>query len=125
MNVLIVDDDAEVGHTLGELLKRRGHAVTAATRGPEGLALAASTPFDMIILDVRMPEMDGFELLRALRAQGCPAGVVMLTGEGDVEDAVKAQQLGADDYLPKPVRLAALERVLGSVAQRRPPRFKA
>jgi DNA-binding response OmpR family regulator len=68
-----------------------------------------------------MPEMDGFAVLHALRAQGCTAGVVLLTGDSDVEDAVKASHLGADDYLPKPVRLAALERVLGAIAQRRPP----
>jgi DNA-binding response OmpR family regulator len=121
MIVLIVDDDAEVGDTIGELLRRRGHEVTAVTSGREGLARAASTAFDMIILDVRMPEMDGFALLAALRDQGCKAGMVMLTGDSDVEDAVKASHLGADDYLPKPVRLAALERVLSTVAQRRPP----
>jgi DNA-binding response OmpR family regulator len=121
MIVLIIDDDAEVGDTIGELLRRRGHTVTAVTSGREGLALAASKAFDMVILDVRMPEMDGFTLLSALRDQGCTAGVVMLTGNSDVEDAVKASHLGADDYLPKPVRLAALERVLSSIAQRRPP----
>ena len=121
MTVLIVDDDAEVGYTIGELLRRRGHSVTSVTSGREGLTLAASTSFDMVILDVRMPEMDGFTLLAALRDQGCTAGVVMLTGDSDVEDAVKAAHLGADDYLPKPVRLAALERALVTVARRRPP----
>jgi two-component system response regulator TctD len=121
MIVLIIDDDAEVGDTIGELLRRRGHTVTAITSGRQGLALAASTAFDLVILDVRMPEMDGFTLLSALRHQGCKAGVVMLTGNSDVEDAVKASHLGADDYLPKPVRLAALERVISSIAQRRPP----
>ena len=119
MIVLMVDDDAEIGSTLGELLRRRGHTVTAVTSGHEGLALAASTRFDIVMLDVRMPGMDGFDLLRALRAQGCTAGVVMLTGQGNIDDAMKAQQLGADDYLPKPVRVAALERVLATVAQRR------
>ena len=121
MTVLIVDDDAEVGYTIGELLRRRGHTVTSVTSGREGLTLAATTSFDMVILDVRMPEMDGFTLLAALRDQGCTAGVVMLTGDSDVEDAVKAAHLGADDYLPKPVRLAALERALVTVARRRPP----
>jgi DNA-binding response OmpR family regulator len=121
MTVLIVDDDAEVGYTIGELLRRRGHTVTSVTSGREGLTLAASTSIDMVILDVRMPEMDGFTLLAALRDQGCTAGVVMLTGDSDVEDAVKAAHLGADDYLPKPVRLAALERALVTVARRRPP----
>ena len=121
MTVLVVDDDHQVGYTISELLRRRGHAVTTVTTGREALASAAATPFEMIILDVRMPEMDGFTVLSALRAQGCTAGVIMLTGDGDVEDAVKAQQLGADDYLPKPVRVAALERVLAAIKQRRQP----
>jgi DNA-binding response OmpR family regulator len=121
MTVLVVDDDHQVGYTISELLRRRGHAVTTVATGREALATAAATPFEMIILDVRMPGMDGFTVLSALRAQGCTAGVIMLTGDGDVEDAVKAQQLGADDYLPKPVRVAALERVLTAIAQRRPP----
>ena len=123
MNVLIVDDDAEIGRTLGHLLERRKHQVTLATRGAEALVLAKSTPFDIIVLDVRMPEMDGFETLRALREQGYAGGLVMLTGEGDVEDAVRASQLGADDYLPKPVRIAALDRVLTNIAaaRRKPP----
>jgi DNA-binding response OmpR family regulator len=63
--------------------------------------------------------MDGFAVLRALRAQGCTAGIVMLTGQGDVEEAVEASHLGADEYLPKPVRMAGLERVLTNVATRR------
>ena len=121
MNVLIVDDDAEIGRTLGHLLERRKHVVTLATRGQEALALARSTTFDVVILDVRMPEMDGFDVLRTLRADGYTGGVLMLTGEGDVEDAVEAQQLGADDYLPKPVRIAALDRVLAAVAAKRAP----
>ena len=120
MNILIVDDDAEIGRTLGHLLGRRTHHVTLATRAAEALALAKATPFDIIILDVRMPEMDGFDTLRALREQGYTGGLIMLTGEGDVEDAVRAAQLGADDYLPKPVRIAALDRVL-TAARRQPP----
>jgi DNA-binding response OmpR family regulator len=123
MKILIVDDDAEVAKTLEALLTRRKHSVTVRASGREALALAAAESFDIVILDVRMPEMDGFTVLRALRAQGCTAGVIMLTGQGDVEEAVEASHLGAHDYLPKPVRIAALERVLTSVAaaSRRPP----
>jgi DNA-binding response OmpR family regulator len=121
VNVLIVDDDPEIGQTLAHLLERRKHVVTLATRGQDALALARSAPFDVVILDVRMPEMDGFDVLRALRGQGYAGGVLMLTGEGDVEDAVEAQHLGADDYLPKPVRIAALDRVLAAVAAKRSP----
>jgi DNA-binding response OmpR family regulator len=124
MNILIIDDDAEIGRTLGNLLERRKHTVTLATRGQEGLGLAKATAFDIVILDVRMPDMDGFAVLQALRAQGHAGGVIMLTGQGDVEDAVRAQQLGADDYLPKPIRIAALDRVLAAIGgspRRSPP----
>jgi two-component system response regulator CpxR len=119
MNILILDDDAEIGRTLGHLLERRQHKVTLSSRPAEALTLAKTTPFDIIILDVQMPQMDGFEVLRALRAQGYTGGLIMLTGEGDVEDAVRASQLGADDYLPKPVRIAALDRVLAKIAAAR------
>ncbi len=121
MRILIVDDDPEIGRTLGHLLERRQHQITLATRGGDALALATAAPFDIIVLDVRMPEMDGFATLQALRAQGYAGGLIMLTGEGDVEDAVRASQLGADDYLPKPVRIAALDRVLAKIAAARGP----
>jgi DNA-binding response OmpR family regulator len=116
MTILIVDDEAEIGRTLGHLLERRGHTVALATRGADALALAKATAFDIVILDVRMPELSGFDVLRTLRADGYAGGIVMLTGQGDVEDAVDALHLGADDYLPKPVRMAALDRVLTAVA---------
>jgi two-component system NtrC family response regulator len=119
MRILIVDDDAEIGRTLGHLLERRAHEVTLATRGTQALALATAATFEIVILDVRMPEMDGFQVLHALREQGYAGGLIMLTGEGDVEDAVRASQLGADDYLPKPVRIAALDRVLAKIAASR------
>jgi DNA-binding response OmpR family regulator len=125
MNILIVDDDPEIGRTLAELLQRRKHTVATTTRGAEALGLAKSAAFDTVILDVRMPDMDGFEVLRALRGQGYTGGVIMLTGQSDVEEAVQASHLGADDYLPKPVRIAALDRVLAAVAaapRRAPPR---
>ena len=120
MKILIVDDDPDVGRMLGVLLKRKHHAVTTTTSGRVALTLARDEAFDIVLLDVRMPEMDGFAVLHALRVQGCAAGIIMLTGQGDVEDAVKAAHLGANDYLPKPVRLAGLERVLESVTAPRP-----
>lgn len=119
MKILVVDDDPEVGTTLSALLTRRRHSVSTSTSGRDALARVRTETPDLVILDVRMPEMDGFAVLRELRAQGSTAGIIMLTGQGDVEEAVEASRLGADDYLPKPIRLAGLERVLASVAAAR------
>jgi len=102
--------------TLTIALRRMKHEVSAVTSGREALARVAEEPFDIVILDVRMPEMNGIEVLRALKAAGTRAGIVMLTGLGDVEEAVDAFRLGADDYLPKPVRLESLARVLQTLA---------
>ena len=125
MNVLIVDDDAELARTLAALLERRSHTVATLTRGSEALTLAKDASFEIVILDVHMPDMNGFDVLRGLRAQGYGGAVIMLTGQSDVEDAVQAMRLGADDYLPKPVRIAALDRALAAAvasSRRSPPR---
>jgi len=119
MKLLVVDDDPDLAETLAILLTKLRHEVVTATSGRDAVALARARAFDLVILDVRMPDMDGFAVLRALKEQGSTASIVMLTGQGDVEDAVEAAKLGADDYLPKPIRVAGLERVLATIATTR------
>jgi DNA-binding NtrC family response regulator len=100
--ILIVDDDEAVGRVLGALLKQGGFSVEVATRPTSGLEVLGARPIDMVIADLRMPEMNGIELLRRVRADWPEIPVAMLTAHGSVDDAVEAMKLGAVDFLQKP-----------------------
>ncbi|HEX5389014.1 MAG TPA: response regulator, partial [Burkholderiaceae bacterium] len=97
--ILLIDDDDQLGPPLAAYFQRFELALTQALRPSEGLALLAQGGFDAAILDVMLPEMDGFELCRTLRKTS-DIPVVMLTARGDVMDRVVGLELGADDYLP-------------------------
>ena len=120
--LLLIDDDEHLGPPLAAFFKRHGLDMQHATRPSTGLALLQGGGFDAAILDVMLPEMDGFELCRTLRRsqdlQHLP--IVMLTARGDVMDRVVGLELGADDYLPKPFEprelLARIQTVLRRVA---------
>ena len=100
--ILIVDDEAELREMVRAIFVRAGYArVLTAASGPEALALCASRQPDMVILDVMMPGMDGFEVLRAIRRQGS-LPVLMLTARSEAEDKFTGFDCGADDYLAKP-----------------------
>jgi DNA-binding response OmpR family regulator len=98
--VLIIDDDTKLCRLVRDYLEPVGYEVIAAHTGPQGLAAALRDPFAAIILDVMLPGMDGFEVLRNLRAQ-THVPVLMLTGRGEEPDRIVGLELGADDYLPK------------------------
>lgn len=98
---LIIDDDLELTGLLAEYFAGVGIAVTSAADGARGLALALDGNFDLAILDVMMPGMDGFEVLRQLRKRS-NVPVIMLTARGEREDRIAGLRTGADDYLPKP-----------------------
>jgi DNA-binding response OmpR family regulator len=116
MRLLVVDDNSDVRGAIAEGLRRMGHEVTTAASGPEALERLNADAVDIAILDIRMPGMDGLDVLRALKRVRHPVGIIMLTGQDDVEEAVQAHRLGADDYLAKPVRVADLDRLLDRVA---------
>ena len=99
--LLLIDDDEALGAPLATYLARSGFELTHATRPSQGLALLRAGGFDAAILDVMLPEMDGFELCRTIRKEST-LPIVMLTARGDVMDRVVGLELGADDYLPKP-----------------------
>ncbi len=117
--LLLIDDDEALGAPLRAYLARSGFELVHATRPSAGLALLRQGGFDAAILDVMMPEMDGFELCRTIRKESS-LPIVMLTARGDVMDRVVGLELGADDYLPKPFEprelLARLQTVLRRVA---------
>ena len=99
--LLLIDDDAQLGPPLAAYFKRFDFELTHATRPSAGLAFLRQGGFDAAILDVMLPEMDGFELCRTIRKES-DVPIVMLTARGDVMDRVVGLELGADDYLPKP-----------------------
>ncbi len=99
--ILLIDDDQQLGPPLSTYFRRFELALTHALKPSEGLALLARGGFDAAILDVMLPEMDGFELCRTIRRTS-DIPLIMLTARGDVMDRVVGLELGADDYLPKP-----------------------
>ena len=113
--LLLIDDDTLLAAPLATFFGRFEFALDAATRPSEGLAMLRSGHYDAAILDVMLPEMDGFELCRTIRRES-DVPIIMLTARGDVLDRVVGLEIGADDYLPKPFEprelLARLQTVL-------------
>ena len=109
MRVLIVEDNRSLAANLVDYLKSRGHIVDLAMDGITGLHLAVTGDFDAIVLDLSLPRLDGVELCRRLRAERTGTPVIMLTARGELEDRIRGLDLGADDYLVKPVPLRELE----------------
>jgi DNA-binding NtrC family response regulator len=107
VRVVLVDDDDEFRRVMSAELARRGYAVSSVASGTAALAQAADA--DVIILDLRLPDMDGIEVLKKLRSADVPAGVLMLTGHGTIDTAIQAVRLGAYDYLEKPCPLDRME----------------
>ncbi|MBB1438086.1 response regulator [Shewanella sp. SG41-4] len=99
--ILLIDDDIGLSDLLSQLLELEGFALTQAYDGEQGLMMAQQLEFDLILLDVMLPKLNGFEVLRALR-QRKQTPVLMLTARGDEIDRVVGLEIGADDYLPKP-----------------------
>ena len=106
--ILIVEDEHAVARGVQYALQQEGYAVTVARSGEEGLEFATQQAPDLVILDVRLPGIDGFEVLRRLRASGSKAPVLVLTARDDEVDKVIGLELGADDYLTKPFGLREL-----------------
>jgi len=120
--ILVVDDEASARSGLEKLLRQEGYTVDAAADGPSALEIAADRPPDLVVTDLKMPGMDGVELLQKLRVQDPDLPVLVVTAFGDVGSAVNAMRAGAEDYLTKPVDFDALvlsiERALERAALR-------
>ncbi len=117
MRILVVEDESELATILREGLRGNGYAVDVAHDGETGLELAQQEPYDVVVLDVLLPKLDGFTLCRQLREKGLRMGILMLTARDAVDDRVRGLNSGADDYLVKPfafrellARVAALLR---------------
>jgi len=106
--ILVVEDELEMSNVLRQVLEESGYSVVTTFRGDEGLVKVLHGDFDLAILDVMLPVMDGFELLKKARAEGNETPVLFLTARDRVQDRVEGLDLGADDYLAKPFQLAEL-----------------
>ena len=105
MKVLIIDDERSIRNTLKEILEFEGHEVATAEDGKQGVDKALADNFDAIFCDIKMPVMDGNEVLDALVAAGCEASIIMISGHGDIETAVGCIKKGAYDFIQKPLDL--------------------
>ncbi len=116
MHLLLVEDDERLAKAVERIVTAEGHVVDWVADGAEALAQAGMEPYDVYVLDVMLPSVDGFEITRRLRASGKTAPILMLTARDSVRDRVKGLDAGADDYLVKPFapeELLARVRALG------------
>ena len=102
MHILVVEDEIKISRFIGRGLKEAGYCVTTAFDGEEGLFLAESHPFDLILLDIMLPKRDGLDVCRALRKQGKSVPIIMLTAKDSIDNRVQGLDNGANDYLTKP-----------------------
>ncbi|HCF05057.1 MAG TPA: two-component system response regulator [Desulfomicrobiaceae bacterium] len=107
-SVLLVDDEPDFLRTIVKRLTKRGIQATSATNGEEALAMLAQEPRDVVVLDVKMPGMDGLNVLRRIKAAWPDTEVIMLTGHASIETAMEGMASGAMDYLMKPADLEDL-----------------
>jgi len=103
-HILIIDDEASLRQTMARILQRAGYEVTTAVNGKEGLALVSEHPFDLLYLDIRMPDVNGLELLKTIHAKFPELPVILFTAQPDLNSAVEALRRGATDYLLKPLK---------------------
>ncbi|HEY7860433.1 MAG TPA: response regulator, partial [Gemmatimonadaceae bacterium] len=106
IKVLIAEDEAHLGSILQKFLEGRGYQVVVHSDGRSALDALRAEAFDVALLDIVMPEMDGLEVLRQIREELSPPEVIIITGNGTIETAISAMKLGAYDYLSKPYRMA-------------------
>jgi DNA-binding response OmpR family regulator len=119
--ILLIEDDRRLAEMLARYLGENGFDVSAKGEAAGGIALARQEPFDVIILDVMLPDLDGFEVCRRLRAES-DVPILMLTARGEATDRVVGLELGADDYVPKPFNPRELLARLRAILRRRGPR---
>src|SRR5271157_4891775 len=118
MRILVVEDERRMAELLRQGLTEDGHVVTVALEGREGLSVAGSGEFDLLILDVMLPGVSGFEIARQLRARRNQTPILILTARDSTRDVVEGLDAGADDYLTKPFSFEVLLARLRSISRR-------
>lgn len=120
MRVLVVEDDKQTADFIAKSLREQGHVVDQTSNGRDGLMLAVSQTFDVMVIDRMLPELEGLAILKTIRASGIRTPVLILTTKSQISDRVEGLEAGADDYLVKPFAFAELYARLSALA-RRPP----
>src|ERR1700733_644407 len=120
MRILVVEDESKLAELLRQALHEEGHSVTVALDGKDGLSLAETGEFDVILLDVMLPLNDGFTVVRRLRAEKIRTPILLLTARNSAQDVVEGLNLGADDYLTKPFSFDVLFARIRAVSRRGP-----
>jgi DNA-binding response OmpR family regulator len=118
--ILFIEDEEALRGLLGDRLNNEGYAVEYASDGKVGLAKATSAAFDLVILDVMLPGMNGFEVCRAIRLAGVGTPILMLTARGQIDDKITGLRIGADDYVTKPFEVRELLARIEAILRRAP-----
>ncbi len=108
MNILLIEDETAIANVVRRGLEQAGYQVDSAEDGARGLQMALSGNYGLVLLDVMLPGLDGWQVCAEMRAQRCRTPILMLTARGQILDRVKGLELGADDYLPKPFEFIEL-----------------
>lgn len=115
MKILVVDDEEGARELFNTILTDEGYEVSLAASGDEALSQFKNQPFNLVITDIKMPVMDGLQLLQEIRKIGSKTDVIMVTAYGEVESYLKAMSLGAAEYINKPIRIKELKRIVHKV----------
>ena len=115
MKILVVDDEEGARELFNTILTDEGYEVSLAASGDEALNQFKNQPFNLVITDIKMPVMDGLQLLQEIRKIGSKTDVIMVTAYGEVESYLKAMSLGAAEYINKPIRIKELKRIVHKV----------
>jgi DNA-binding NtrC family response regulator len=118
-SILVVDDEENAREGLSKILSKEGYRVETAANGKEAIDSLKRQRYDLVITDMRMPLMDGFEVLREIKKMDENIGVIMITAYGEVESYLEAMNMGAFEYINKPVRVNELKRVITKVLEAR------
>lgn len=119
MKLLFAEDERSLSEAVVDILSYHNYLVDAVYNGEDALAYAQNDKYDGIILDIMMPGMDGIEVLKQLRKEGCKIPILLLTAKADVEDRIRGLDAGADDYLPKPFAMGELLARIRAMLRRR------
>ena len=118
MKVLIIDDAVDLNNTIKKILENQNYEVDSAYDGKSGLRKALSNEYDIILLDIMMPQMNGYDVLKNLRKEGRETPVILITAKDDITDKIEGLELGADDYLQKPFNMNELTARMRALTRR-------